>query len=180
MPISTKLDAVLVGGAGRGTVYLLFATHPQVKVEERGPAFGTPLRSGHEALGHELVNVVVVSVLDARAEAAGPRGPQAVSDPAFAEGGHARGRPVRGIACVEGVREIEVLYLDRVASGGYPREDVCVPAYGGEGGIVLDPAQHVRYTACVHKITPYGPGLGVLPTPPGPFSCLPLKSTVLG
>src|SRR5215211_1120659 len=100
-------------------------------------------------LGHKLVHVVVVAVLDAGADAAGPRGPQAVADPALAEGRHPRGRPVRGIAGVQSVREVVVLNLDRVASGGYPREKIPVAARGGEGGIVLDPAQHVRYTGGV-------------------------------
>src|SRR5215210_4720205 len=40
--------------------------------------------------------------------------------------------------------------------------DVLVPAYGGEGGVVLDPAQHVRYTCLDHRVCSYGPGLGVL------------------
>ena len=38
-----------------------------------------------EALGHEFVYVVVVAVLDARADTSGLHGPQAVADPAFAE-----------------------------------------------------------------------------------------------
>src|SRR5215203_5540707 len=97
-------------------------------------------------LGHKLVYVVVVTVLDARADASGPRGPAAEADPALAEGGHPSGRAIRGIARVEGVREIEVLDLDCVATGGYPREDVIMSTHGGEGRIVLDPAQHVRYT----------------------------------
>jgi hypothetical protein len=49
-----------------------------------------------EALGHELVDVV--AVLDAGADTPGPRGPEAITDPALAEGCHARGRSVRGIA----------------------------------------------------------------------------------
>jgi hypothetical protein len=50
------------------------------------------VRSGiDEALGHHLVYVVVVAVLDARADASGLRGPAAVADPALAEGGHASG-----------------------------------------------------------------------------------------
>src|SRR5215218_7588133 len=102
-------------------------------------------------LRHKLVYVVVVAVLDARADASGPRRPQAVADPALADGCHPRCRPVRGIACVEGVREVGVLNLDRVATGGYPREKIPVPANGGEGRVVLDPAQHVRYTGGVHK-----------------------------
>src|SRR5215204_4534269 len=103
-------------------------------------------------LRHKFIYVVVVTVLDAGADASGPRGPQAVADPALAEGGHPRGRPVRGIARVQSVCEIEVLNLDRIACGGYPREDVFVPADGGEGRIVLDAAQHVRYTGGVHKL----------------------------
>src|SRR5829696_537753 len=103
-------------------------------------------------LGHHLVNVVVVTVLDARTDASGLRGPQAVADPTLAEGGHPRGPPIRGIAGVESVREIEVLNLDRVPAGGYPRKNVLVAADGGKGRIVLDPAQHVRYTGGVHKL----------------------------
>src|SRR5215213_8477535 len=91
------------------------------------------------ALCHELVYVVVVAVLDASADPPGPRGPEAVADPALSEGGHARrGRPVRGIASVEGVREIEVLHLDRVSTGGYPREYVIMLTDRGEGRVVLD------------------------------------------
>jgi hypothetical protein len=51
-----------------------------------------------EGLRHHLVYVVVVTVLDAGADASGPRGPQAVADPALAEGGHACGGTVQGIA----------------------------------------------------------------------------------
>jgi hypothetical protein len=36
-------------------------------------------------LGYKLVYVVVVAVLDARVDAAGPRRPQAVADPALPE-----------------------------------------------------------------------------------------------
>jgi hypothetical protein len=129
----------------------------------------TPLvQSGNEALGHQLVNIVIVAILDARTDTAGLRGPEAVSDPALAEGGHPRARFVRGIAGVEGVREIEVLDLDRVAGGGYPREHVPVLAHGREGGVVLDPAQHVRYTGGVHRVHSLWSGLRGVPPPPGP------------
>jgi hypothetical protein len=58
-----------------------------------------PRSPDHESkLSHKLVNVVVVAVLDAGADASGPHGPQAVADPALAEGCHARGGPVRRIA----------------------------------------------------------------------------------
>jgi hypothetical protein len=113
-----------------------------------------------KGLSHELVNVVVVTVLDAGADTTGPRGPQAVADPALAEGGHPGGRAVRRIAGVEGVGEIVVLDLDRVPSGGYPRENVPVAADGGEGSVVLDAAQHVRYTGGVHKLLLMGRASG--------------------
>src|SRR5918994_6812641 len=106
---------------------------------------------------------MIVAILKAGVDTATPRGPLPIADPALPEGGNARrGRAVGGIAGVEGVREIWVLNLDGVAGGGYPREEIPVLAHGGEGRIVLDAAQHVRYTGCVHKCTPYGPGSGVL------------------
>jgi hypothetical protein len=64
-----------------------------------------------EELSHKLINVVVVTVLDARADAPGPCGPQAVAEPTFAEGGHPSGRPVGGISCVEGAGEFGVLEI---------------------------------------------------------------------
>jgi len=63
---------------------------------------------------------VVLAILEAGADTAAPRSPEAIVDPALAEGCRARGRPVQGIVSVEGVREIEVLNLDGVAGGGYP------------------------------------------------------------
>jgi DNA-binding Xre family transcriptional regulator len=63
-----------------------------------------------EGLRHKLVYVVVVAVLDARADASGPQSPHPIADPALAEGGNTRrGRAVRAISGVECVREIEVL-----------------------------------------------------------------------
>jgi hypothetical protein len=44
-----------------------------------------------------------------------------------------------------------VLHLDRVAARGYPREEVPMLAHRGKLGVVLDAAQHVRYTGGVHK-----------------------------
>jgi len=76
-------------------------------------------------LRHKLVDVVVVAVVDTRADASGPRDPEAVSDPAPPEGCHARGRPVRGITGVESVREIGVLKLNRVACGGSLMSTTC-------------------------------------------------------
>jgi hypothetical protein len=102
----------------------------------------------------KLVNGVVVAILDAGADTAGPRGPEAIADPALAEGCHERGRSDGGIAGVEGVSEVEVFRLERVDASGYPREYVLVFADGGEGRIVLDPAQHVRYTGGIPSAHP--------------------------
>jgi hypothetical protein len=89
--------------------------------------------STYEALGHQFVNVVIVTILDAGAYAAGPRGPQPVSDPALAEGRNASGRLVRGLAGVESVGEIVVLDLYAKLAGrrattkgySYPRSQPC-------------------------------------------------------
>ena len=54
-------------------------------------ACALPRSPDHElTLGHHLVYVVVVAVLDARADPSGSRRPAAVADPALAEGGNAR------------------------------------------------------------------------------------------
>jgi hypothetical protein len=45
-----------------------------------------------DSLRHKLINVVVVAVLDARADASRPQSPQTVADPAFTEGSHAGGK----------------------------------------------------------------------------------------
>ena|SRR5215211_1815936 len=89
--------------------------------------------SGRSRSRQEFVNVVVVAILNAGVDTATPRGPEAVADPALAEGCHARGRPIQGITGVESIRVIEVLNLDGVAASGYPREYVLVLTDGGEG-----------------------------------------------
>src|SRR5215216_1286136 len=53
------------------------------------------------------------------------------------------------MASVQSIREVEILNLDCVSAGGYPREEIPVLTDGGEGRIVLDPAQYVRYTGGV-------------------------------
>jgi hypothetical protein len=55
-------------------------------------------------------------------------------------------------------------------TGPYTTNDVLMLTDGGKGGIVLDPAQHVRYTCLDHEDSSRGPGLGVFPAPPGPIS----------
>ena len=111
---------------------------------------------------------MVVAVLDTGADSSRPRSPQTVTDPAFTEGSHAGGgRPVGGIACVEGVREIVVLNLDRVSCGGYPREKIPVPADGvrEESSSIL----HRTYATLVVSIsTPLWAGLREMAVSPGP------------
>src|SRR5215207_3512267 len=105
-------------------------------------------------LAHKLVDVVVETVVYAVdvVQPSAPACPQPIADPALPEGCHARrGGPVGGIVSVEGVREVGVLNLDRVAASGYCREYVLVLTDGSKGRVVLDAAQRVRYTGGVHK-----------------------------
>jgi hypothetical protein len=49
---------------------------------------------------------------------------------------------------IQAVAEIEVLHLDPMLTGRHASRDVLMLADGSKGRIVLDPAQHVRYTGC--------------------------------
>ncbi len=87
---------------------------------------------------------MVVAVLDARTQSTRPRGPHTVSDPALTEGRNPSS------TALERVREVEVLHLYRIPTSSYARKYVLVLADGGEGRVILDPAQHVRYTGLDH------------------------------
>ena len=50
------------------------------------------------------------------------------------------------ISCIETVAEVMILDFDHVLTGLDASSQVLVLAYGGKGGIILDAAQHVRYT----------------------------------
>jgi hypothetical protein len=63
---------------------------------------------------------------------------------------------------IHAVAKVEVLYLYPMLASHNSSNDVLVLTDGGKGRIVLDPAQHVRYTALDHRDTSDGPGLGVL------------------
>jgi hypothetical protein len=63
-------------------------------------------------LGHKLVYVVVVAVLDARADAPGPRGPLPIVDPALAEGGYLDAIGAKAVP------EAEVLNVNSVRATG--------------------------------------------------------------
>src|SRR5215216_4405968 len=91
-----------------------------------------------------------------------PACPLPVADPTLSEANHPTTIGVDAIA------EVEVLYLDLMLARDNSSNDVLVLADGGKRGIILDPAQHVGYTALDHRVTSDGPGLGVLPAPPGP------------
>ena len=112
MLASLKFGADFSAGcAGEVVGHSILKTHPpadsRIKSRKRQPGQRRtglttyhPPRSFDQVmrLRHHLVYVVVVAVLDAGADASCLRGPQAVADPALAEGCHARGRPVRGIS----------------------------------------------------------------------------------
>src|SRR5215212_5670978 len=52
---------------------------------------------------------------------------------------------------IKAVSEVEILNLYPMLTRRYAIDDVLVLANGGEGRVVLDPAQHVRYTGGVHR-----------------------------
>src|SRR5215213_1568636 len=106
----------------------------------------------------------VVNAVDVSKPSA-PACPLPIADPTLSEANHPAAIGIDAIA------EVEVLYLYLLLASHNGSNDVLMLTDGGEGRIVLDAAQHVRYTGCVHKPTPYGPGSGVLPTPPGPSLC---------
>src|SRR5215208_2130977 len=103
-----------------------------------------------------VVNAVDVS------KPAVPACPLTIADPTLGEANHP------ATIGIDAIAEVKVLYLYLMLARHNGSNDVLVLADGGEGRIVLDPAQHVRYTGGVHKISPYGPGSGVLLAPPGP------------
>src|SRR5215210_5963169 len=98
-------------------------------------------------LGHKLVYVMVVAVLKAMdiSKPTAPACPLPITYPSLGERCHPDAIGEKPIA------EVEVLYLDPMLARRHAIGDVLVPANGGEGGVVLDPAQHVRYTGGVHK-----------------------------
>src|SRR5215211_6497136 len=106
----------------------------------------------------------VVNAVDVSKPSA-PACPLTIADPSLGEANHP------ATIGIDAIAEVEVLYLHLMLARYDGSNDVPMLTDGGKGGIVLDPAQHVRYTSCVHKISPYGPGLGVLSAPPGPSFC---------
>src|SRR5215208_6764974 len=91
-----------------------------------------------------------------------PACPLPIADPTLGEANHP------ATIGIDAIAEVEVLYLYLMLARYDGSNDVLMLADRGEGRIVLDPAQHVGYTALDHRVTSDGPGLGVLPTPPGP------------
>src|SRR5215212_10568835 len=70
-----------------------------------------------------------------------PACPLPVADPTLSEANHPATIGIHTVA------EVEVLYLYLMLSRHDSSNDVLMLADGGEGGVVLDPAQRVGYTA---------------------------------
>jgi hypothetical protein len=62
---------------------------------------------------------------------------------------------------IQSVAEVEVLDLYPMLAGCHASTDILVLTDGGKGGVVLDPAQHLRYTWLDHEVSSRGPGLRV-------------------
>src|SRR5215218_6908345 len=91
-----------------------------------------------------------------------PTCPLPIADPPLSEANHP------ATIGIDAIAEVEVLYLYLMLASHNSSNNILVLADGGEGRIILDPAQHVRYTCLDHEGSSRGPGLGVLLAPPGP------------
>jgi hypothetical protein len=110
---------------------------------------------------HKLVDIVVEAVLYAM-DVSAPTSPLPIADTTLSEADHP------ATIGIDAIAEVEVFYLYLMLASHNGIYDVLMLADGGEGGIILDPAQHVGYTALDHRDTSDGPGLGVFSAPPGP------------
>src|SRR5215207_2096222 len=120
-------------------------------------------------LGHEFVYVVVVAVVQAMdvVEPAVPACPLPIAYPTLGERCHPN------TISIQTITEVEILYFDLMLTGCHGSTEILVLTNGDKGGIVLDPAQHVRYTGGVHKLLLMGRAPGCsrtagaifLPTP---------------
>src|SRR5215213_8265602 len=101
----------------------------------------------------------VVNAVDVSKPSA-PACPLPIADPTLSEANHP------ATIGIDAIAEVEVLYLYLLLARYDGSNDVLMLTDGSNGAVILDPAQHVRYTGCVHKLAPYGPGLGVFLAPP--------------
>jgi hypothetical protein len=102
-----------------------------------------------------------------------PTRPLPITDPSLSEANHP------ATIGIDAVAEVEVLYLYLMLARYDGNNDVLVLTDRGKGGIVLDPAQHVGYTALDHRVTSDGPGLGVLARRRGHLFVTPISSQIL-
>jgi hypothetical protein len=114
---------------------------------------------------HKLVDVVVEAVVKAVdvAQPPVPTHPLTVANTTLGEARHPHDIGEQTVA------EVEILYLYPMLTCCHAINDVLVLTDGGKGGIVLDPAQQLRYTGGVHKPNSLWAGLRGVPPPPGPF-----------
>src|SRR5829696_3944324 len=115
-------------------------------------------------LRHKLIDVVVITVVNA-VDVSKPTAPACPLPIAYTPLGEAR-HPTT--IDKQPVAEGEILYLYLMLTGRHASNDVLVLTDGGKGRIVLDPAQHVRYTGGVHRAYSLWSGLWGVPPPPGP------------
>src|SRR5215212_7239337 len=77
-----------------------------------------------------------------------PACPLPIADPPLSEANHP------ATIGIDAVAEVEVLYLNLMLASHNGSNDVLVLTDGGKRGIILDPAQHVGYTALDHRLPP--------------------------
>jgi hypothetical protein len=87
-----------------------------------------------------VVEAVVYAV-----DVSAPTSPLTIAYPTLSEANHP------ATIGIDAIAEVEVLYLYLMLARYDGSNDVLMLTYGSNGAVILDPAQHVRYTGCVHK-----------------------------
>src|SRR5215208_7799796 len=91
-----------------------------------------------------------------------PTRPLPIAHPTLSEANHPATIGIHTVA------EVEVLYLYLMLARYDGGNDVLVLTDGSNGAVILDAAQHVRYTGGVHRVHSLWSGLRGVPPPPGP------------
>src|SRR5215211_5713281 len=89
----------------------------------------------------------VVNAVDVSKPSA-PACPLPIADPTLSEANHP------ATIGIDDIAEVEVLYLYLLLARYDGSNDILMLADRGKGGVILDPAQHVGYTALDHRRPP--------------------------
>jgi hypothetical protein len=109
----------------------------------------------HPRSRQKLIDIVVEAVVYA-VDVSAPTSPLSIAHTTFGEPSN----PSLKVRGVEAVAELMIFDLDHVPTSLDSGRQLLMLANGGKGGIILDPAQDVRYTGGVHKLLLMGRASG--------------------